>query len=87
MINVDAEGRKEALEQAKGDTKTAARAKRMFGNLLGTLQKFTKDEVKQKEVVEKQKVALKKVDFHHTFVFFSTGFFRLRRRMSARRRR
>ena len=70
MINVDAEGRKEALEQAKGDTKTAARAKRMFGNLLGTLQKFTKDEVKQKEVVEKQKVALKKVDFHHTFVFF-----------------
>merc|ERR1719320_1560042 len=35
---------------------------RMFGNLLGTLQKFTKDEVKQKEVVEKQKVALKKVE-------------------------
>ena len=49
VINVDAEGRKEALEQAKGDTKTAARAKRMFGNLLGTLQKFTKDELKQKE--------------------------------------
>ena len=42
----------------------------MFGNLLGTLQKFTKDEVKQKEVVEKQKVALKKVDIHHTFDFF-----------------
>ena len=34
----------------------------MFGNLLGTLQKFTKDEVKQKEVVEKQKVALMKVE-------------------------
>ena len=55
MINVDSESRKEALEQAKGDTKSAARNKRMFGNLLGTLQKFTKDEVKQKEVVEKQK--------------------------------
>ena len=87
MINVDAEGRKEALEQAKGDTKTAARAKRMFGNLLGTLQKFTKDEVKQKEVVEKQKVALKKVDFQHFRFFPSIGSFRLRRKMSARRRR
>ena len=87
MINVDAEGRKEALEQAKGDTKTAARAKRMFGNLLGTLQKFTKDEVKQKEVVEKQKVALKKVDFQHFRFFPSIGSFRLRRRMSVRRRR
>ena len=62
VINVDSESRKEALEQAKGDTKSAARNKRMFGNLLGTLQKFTKDEVKQKEVVEKQKVALLKVE-------------------------
>merc|ERR1711962_901782 len=57
-----AEGRKEALEQAKGDTKTAARNKRMFGNLLGTLQKFTKDEVKKKDVVEKQKDKIKKVE-------------------------
>ena len=34
----------------------------MFGNLLGTLHKFTKEEVKKKEVVEKQKDALKKVE-------------------------
>merc|ERR1719402_577698 len=61
-VDRDTEERKEVMEQQKGDTKAVARNKRMFGNLLGTLQKFTKDEVKQKAVVEKQKEVLKKVE-------------------------
>ena len=62
ITNVNSDFRKEALKQAKGDAKSDARSKRILGNLLGTLQNFTKDEVKQKEVVEKQKVSLMKVE-------------------------
>merc|ERR1712059_142590 len=49
-------------EAQKADTKVAARNKRMFGARVGTLKKFTKDEVKKKEVVEKKKLVEKRVD-------------------------
>ena len=62
ITNVNSDFRKEALKQAKGDAKSDARSKRILGNLMGTLQNFTKDEVKQEEVVEKQKVSLMKVE-------------------------
>merc|ERR1712059_165097 len=62
VITKEDTSREEALEAQKADTKVAARNKRMFGALVGTLKKFTKDEVKKKEVVEKKKLVEKRVD-------------------------
>jgi len=60
-VDRDTEERKEVMEAQKGDTKAVARNRRMFGNLLGTLQKFTKEQKEQKQE-QKQKEVLKKVE-------------------------
>lgn len=58
----EVKSREETMEEQKTDTKSAARNKRMFGSLLGTLKKFTKEEVQKKDVVDKKKLVEKKVE-------------------------
>ncbi|KAF0290090.1 Pinin [Amphibalanus amphitrite] len=45
----DGRSRQTALQERKGDKENINRSRRMFGALLGTLQRFRTDEVKQKE--------------------------------------
>merc|ERR1712233_135808 len=54
--------REETLEEQKSDKKVVDRNRRMFGALVGTLQKFNKEEIKKKDVLEKKKVVEKKVE-------------------------
>ena len=43
--------RTQALEEQKNDKKSLARNKRMFGMILGTLQKFQSEESMRKDTV------------------------------------
>ena len=52
----EVKSREEKIEEQKTDTKVVARNRRMFGALVGTLQKFNKEEIKKKDVTEKKKV-------------------------------
>ena len=54
--------REETIEQQKSDNKVVARNRRMFGALVGTLQKFNKEEIKKKDVLEKKKEVEKNVE-------------------------
>jgi len=54
--------REETLEEQKSDKKVVDRNRRMFGALVGTLQRFNKEEIKKKDVLEKKKVVEKKVE-------------------------
>ena len=58
----EVKSRDETIEEQKTDKKSAARNKRMFGALVGTLQKFNKEEVKKKDVTEKKKIVEMKVE-------------------------
>ena len=58
----EVKSREETLEEQKNDTKVVARNRRMFGALVGTLQRFNKEEIKKKDVLEKKKVVEKKVE-------------------------
>jgi len=58
----EVKSREETIEEQKTDKKSSARNKRMFGALVGTLQRFNKEEVKKKDVTEKQKEKLMKVE-------------------------
>ena len=51
-----------ALEEKKKDKKEVSRSKRMFGNLLGTLQAFRQDETKDKDRIEKKREIEKKIE-------------------------
>jgi len=62
VVKKEDASREIALEAQKADTKNAARNKRMFGALLGTLKGFTKDEVKKKDLLEKKKTVEKRVE-------------------------
>ncbi|XP_037087708.1 pinin-like [Pollicipes pollicipes] len=50
----DGRSRQAALQERKSDKENIGRSRRMFGALLGTLQRFRRDEVKQKDKVEKR---------------------------------
>ena len=54
--------REETIEQQKSDNKVVARNRRMFGALVGTLQKFNKEEIKKKDVLVKKKEVEKNVE-------------------------
>ncbi|KAJ8912848.1 hypothetical protein NQ315_007980 [Exocentrus adspersus] len=56
--------REEALEAQNKDEKFRARNKRMFGALLGTLQKFQQEETKLKSREEKRAQVEKKIEEH-----------------------
>ncbi|CAH1117108.1 unnamed protein product [Phaedon cochleariae] len=56
--------REEALEAQSRDEKFKARNKRMFGALLGTLQKFQQEETKLKQREQKRAVLEKKIEEH-----------------------
>jgi len=58
----EVKSREETLEEQKSDKKVVDRNRRMFGALVGTLQKFNKEEIKKKDVLEKKKVVEKKVE-------------------------
>merc|ERR1711997_1317296 len=58
----EVKSREETIEEQKTDKKSSARNKRMFGALVGTLQRFNKEEVKKKDVTEKKKVVEMKVE-------------------------
>lgn len=58
----DVKSREETIEQQKSDNKVVARNRRMFGALVGTLQKFNKEEIKKKDVLEKKKEVEKNVE-------------------------
>lgn len=58
----DVKSREETIEEQKNDNKVVARNRRMFGALVGTLQKFNKEEIKKKDVLEKKKVVEKNVE-------------------------
>merc|ERR1712025_1349634 len=58
----EVKSREETIEEQKTDNKVVARNKRMFGALVGTLQKFNKEEIKKKDVTEKKKVVELKVE-------------------------
>merc|ERR1712173_155895 len=58
----EVKSREETIEEQKTDNKVVARNKRMFGALVGTLQRFNKEEIKKKDVLEKKKVVEKKVE-------------------------
>jgi pinin len=54
--------RTQALEEQKSDSKGMARNRRMFGMILGTLQRFQSDEGKRKETTQRRQQIEKKVD-------------------------
>ncbi|KAJ8941916.1 hypothetical protein NQ318_013249 [Aromia moschata] len=56
--------REEALEAQNKDEKFKARNRRMFGALLGTLQKFQQEETKLKPREEKRKQLERKIEEH-----------------------
>merc|ERR1711892_177415 len=58
----EVKSREETLEEQKSDKKVVDRNRRMFGALVGTLQKFNKEEIKKKDVLEKKKVVERKVE-------------------------
>jgi len=58
----DVKSREETIEEQKSDNKVVARNRRMFGALVGTLQKFNKEEIKKKDVMEKKKEVEKNVE-------------------------
>merc|ERR1712045_852067 len=58
----EVKSREETIQEQKTDNKSAAKNKRMFGALVGTLQRFNKEEVKKKDVTEKKKVVEMKVE-------------------------
>ena len=62
LILQEVKSREETIEEQKTDRKNTDRNKRMFGALVGTLQKFNKEEIKKKDVTEKKKVVELKVE-------------------------
>ncbi|KAI1284854.1 Pinin [Halotydeus destructor] len=54
--------RTEAIEEQKGDQRSLARNRRMFGMILGTLQKFQSEESRRKPTVEKREQIEKKLE-------------------------
>jgi len=62
VIAADAPSRKDILAAQSGDNQCRARNKRMFGALLGTLQKFRQEECQLKEKEEKRAQVEKKLE-------------------------
>lgn len=62
VIVQDAPSRKDVLAAQNGDNQSKARNRRMFGALLGTLQKFRQEENRQKEKEEKRAQVEKKLE-------------------------
>ncbi|RWS04300.1 pinin-like protein [Dinothrombium tinctorium] len=54
--------RHQAIEEQKSDQKSMARNKRMFGMILGTLQKFQSEESRRKETTQKRVEIEKKLE-------------------------
>jgi len=58
----EVKSRDTALSEQVVDKKVTARNKKMFGALLGTLQKFSQEEKKKKDMVDKKKEVEQKID-------------------------
>ncbi|RWS21059.1 Pinin-like protein [Leptotrombidium deliense] len=54
--------RHQAIEEQKSDKKSMARNKRMFGMILGTLQKFQSEESRRKDITQKRVEIEKKLE-------------------------
>merc|ERR1712062_822580 len=61
-IVVEQKSREDALAEQKQDKKENQRNKRMFGSILGTLQKFRADETKDKDREQKRRKIETKID-------------------------
>lgn len=61
-LHKEVKPRDQALEEQKSDKKVMARNKRMFGMILGTLQKFQTEETDRKVVTQKRVEIEKKLE-------------------------
>ncbi|TRY77930.1 hypothetical protein TCAL_07725 [Tigriopus californicus] len=61
-VVIEQKSREDALKEKQLDKKEVQRNRRMFGNLLGTLQRFRQDETKIKDKVEKKREIEQKID-------------------------